>query len=101
MATVAASVFVLQKWYNLKENCPVYHRRKISMLCDTLNVFDTAIEGEFLMSSGNFLAAPILQSANQIFLCGLATCTPARVETEKIHVKGLELRIARSTDSDY
>ena len=35
---------------------------------DTLNVFDTAIEGEFFTSSGNLLAAPILQSAVQIFL---------------------------------
>ena len=77
MTTVALAVFVLQKWSILKEDCPVYHRRKISMLCDTPNVFDTAIEGEFLTSSSNFLAAPMLQSASQIFLCALATCTPA------------------------
>ena len=71
------------------------------MLGDTFNVFDTAIEGEFLTSGVNFLAAPMLQSADQIFLCALATCTPARVKTEKLQVIGLELRIARSTDSDY
>ena len=62
------------------------------MLCDTFNVFDTAIEGEFLTGSGNFLAAPILQSADQIFLCALATCTPARVKTEKLQLIGLELK---------
>ena len=70
------------------------------MLGDTFNMFDTAIEGEFLMSSGNFLASPILQSADQIFLCVLAACTPARVKTEKLQAIGFELRIAL-TDIDY
>jgi len=62
------------------------------MLCDTLNVFD---------QQPLFPGSTYPQSADQIFLCARATCTPAGVETEKFQITGLELRISHSTDSDY
>ena len=100
-ATVALSVLVLQKWSNLKENCPVYHPRKNFHALWYIHRVRYCHRRWVLTSSGNFLAAPMLQSADQIFFCALATGTPAWMETEKLQFTGLELRIPPSTDSDY
>ena len=62
----------------------IYTCKGVLKLCDTLNVFDSAIKGEFFCEQWQFRH--------------MNTCMS---ETEKLQVTGLELRISRSTDSDF